>query len=58
MVTKKNMYNERKQDNDLSKYKSKSEAIYKLNAVKGLDYDEVVDYVKDNWDKSRIYKKK
>ncbi len=57
MVTKKNMYNERKQDNDLSKYKSKGEAIFKLNVIKGLDYDGVVDYVNDNWDKSRIYNK-
>jgi len=34
---------------DLSKYKSKSEAIHDLNAVQGGDYDEVVDYVNENW---------
>ena len=55
MITKKNMHNERKQNIDLSKYKSKNEAIYNLNVIKGLDYDEVVDYVNENWNKSRIY---
>lgn len=34
---------------DLKKYKTKEEAIYDLNVRKGGDYDEVVDYVNENW---------
>ena len=34
---------------DLSKYKTKQDAIYDLNVKEGGDYDEVVDYVNEYW---------
>ena len=34
---------------NLQKYKTKTEAIRDLHVNKGGDYDEVVDYVEDNW---------
>ena len=50
MVKKK----KRKQINsDLSKFRTKGEALHYLNVILGCDYDESVDYINDNWDKVR-----
>lgn len=34
---------------DLSKYKTKNDAIFHLSEEWGLDYESVVDYVDNNW---------
>jgi hypothetical protein len=43
--------NKYKNSLDLTKYNTKFDAIYHLNVDWGLDYDEVLNYVNDNWDK-------